>query len=76
MAKMFYTIDEVKTMLGLDDDAIRALTEQGKLRELHDGPRRVFKAEQVEALAGQAPAQRPAPPDTYASGFALEFPEK
>ena len=73
MAKMFYTVDEVKTMLGLDDAAIRDLIGQGKLRELHDGPRRVFKAEQVDILAAQASAKRPAPADTDAGGFALEM---
>ena len=74
MAKMFYTVDEVKTMLGLDDGAIRALIQQDKLRELHDGPRRVFKADQVDALAAaQASSKRPAPPDTDAGGFALEM---
>ena len=73
MAKMFYTVDEVKTMLGLDDSAIRDLIQQDKLRELHDGPRRVFKADQVDALAAQASSKRPAPPDTDAGGFALEM---
>ncbi|NIA07327.1 MAG: hypothetical protein GWP14_06790 [Actinobacteria bacterium] len=74
MAKMFYTIDEVKTMLGLNDEAIRALVQEGKLRELLDGARRVFKAEQVEALAAQAPPRgSSAPTETDASGFALEM---
>lgn len=72
MAKMFYTADEVKTMLGLDDAAIRDLVQQGKLRELHDGPRRVFKAEHVDILAAQASSKRPTPLDTDAGGFALE----
>ena len=73
MAKMFYTVDEVKTMLGLDDDAIGALIQDGKLRQLHDGPRRVFKADQVEVLAAQASAKTPPPADTDATGFALEM---
>ena len=74
MAKMFYTADEVKTMLGLNDDAVRALVQEGKLRELLDGSRRVFKSEQVEALAAQAPPKTPSPPtETDASGFALEM---
>lgn len=73
MAKMFYTVDEVKTMLGLEDDAIRALIQEGKLHQLHDGPRRVFKADQVEALAAQASAKKPPPADTDATGFALEM---
>jgi len=70
---MFYTVDEVKTMLGLDDAAIRELILEGKLRELHDGPRRVFKADQVEALSAQAPSKRPAPSDTGTGGFTLEM---
>ena len=73
MAKMFYTFDEVKTVLGLEDDAIRALIQEGKLRQLHDGPRRVFKTDEVEALVAQASAKTPPPADTDASGFALEM---
>ena len=74
MAKMFYTADEVKTMLGLDDKALRALVQEGKLRELLDGSRRVFKADQVDALTAQTPRKAPAPPtETDASGFALEM---
>ena len=73
MAKMFYTADEVKTMLSVDDEGLRSLLHDGKLRELHDGPRRVFKATEVEALASQAAPSRPAPADTDATGFALEM---
>ena len=73
MAKMFYTADEVKTMLGVDDEGLRTLLHDGKLRELHDGSRKVFKASEVEALSAQAAPKRPAPPDTDATGFALEM---
>ena len=73
MAKMFYTAEEVKTMLGMDDEKVRSLVQEGKLRELHDGPRRVFKAEQVDALAAQAPPRAPSPLDTDATGFSLEM---
>ncbi len=72
MAKMFYTIEEVKTMLGLDEAAIRDLVKQDKLRELHDGPRRVFKSEQVDILAAQVSSTRSAPLDTDAGGIALD----
>ena len=75
MAKMFYTTDEVKTMFGLNDDALRDLVKQGKLRELLDGSRRVFKADQVDALASQLSPKRPAASsaESDASGFALEM---
>ena len=72
MAKMFYTIEEVKTMLGLDEAAIRDLVQQDKLRELHDGPRRVFKSEQVDILAAQVSSTRSAPLDTSAGEIALD----
>lgn len=50
MAKMFYTFDDVKAALGKDDEEINALTRDGRLREFKDGSRRMFKADQVEAL--------------------------
>ena len=73
MAKMFYTADEVKTMLGLDDEALRVVVQEGKLRELHDGPRRVFKVEEVDALASQAPAKPGGLDSADASSFSLEM---
>lgn len=73
MAKMFYTADEVKTMLGLNDDSLRAMLQEGKLRELHDGSRRVFKASEVEALAAETGTQAPIESPGEASGFTLEM---
>ncbi len=73
MAKMFYTVDEVKTMLGVDDEALRVIVQEGKLRELHDGPRRVFKVEEVDALASQAPGGTQGLDAADASSFSLEM---
>ena len=50
MAKMFYTLDETKSALGQTEDQIKALTREGRLREFRDGPRLMFKADQVDAL--------------------------
>jgi hypothetical protein len=50
MAKMFYTMDEAKTALGRSDDEIRQFAKEGRLREFRDGPRLMFKADQVEQL--------------------------
>ncbi|HEX8325742.1 MAG TPA: hypothetical protein VF595_17690 [Tepidisphaeraceae bacterium] len=50
MAKMFYTLDETKAALGKDDDAIKRLTSDGRLREFRDGPRLMYKADQVDTL--------------------------
>jgi hypothetical protein len=53
MAKMFYTMDETKAALNRSEDDIRQLAKDGKLREFRDGPRLMFKADQVESLKGE-----------------------
>ncbi|MBC7783243.1 MAG: hypothetical protein H7144_05335 [Burkholderiales bacterium] len=50
MAKMFYTLDETKQTLGKSDEEIKQLTREGRLREFRDGPRLMFKADQVDVL--------------------------
>lgn len=52
MAKMFYTMEETKAALGRTEDEIKTLSREGKLREFRDGPRLMFKADQVESLKG------------------------
>src|SRR5688500_10279576 len=53
MAKMFYTLDEAKSALGRNEEGIKQLTREGRLREFRDGPRLMFKADQVEQLKGE-----------------------
>src|SRR5438552_3066780 len=53
MAKMFYTLDETKAALGRNEEEIKQLSREGRLREFRDGPRLMFKADQVEALKGE-----------------------
>jgi hypothetical protein len=53
MAKMFYTLDETRAALGQSEDQIKTLTREGRLREFRDGPRLMFKADQVDALKSQ-----------------------
>ncbi len=53
MAKMFYTLEEAKTALGKSEDDIKQLSREGRLREFRDGPRLMFKADQVEALKAE-----------------------
>lgn len=52
MAKMFYSVEETRDVLGLNEDEINGLIREGKLREFRDGPKRMFKSDQVEALRG------------------------
>lgn len=53
MAKMFYTLDETKAALGKGEDEIKQYSREGRLREFRDGPRLMFKADQVDALRAQ-----------------------
>ena len=50
MAKMFYTLEETKTALEKSEDEIKQFSREGRLREFRDGPRLMFKADQVEQL--------------------------
>src|ERR1044072_3309038 len=50
MAKMFYTMEETKASLGRNEEDIKQLAREGRLREFRDGPRLMFKADQVEQL--------------------------
>jgi hypothetical protein len=53
MAKMFYTMDETKAALGKNEEEIKQLAREGRLREFRDGARLMFKADQVESLRGE-----------------------
>jgi hypothetical protein len=53
MAKMFYTLEEAKTALGKSEDEIKQFAREGRLREFRDGPRLMFKADQVEQLRAE-----------------------
>jgi hypothetical protein len=53
MAKMFYTLDETRAALGKNEEEIKQLTREGRLREFRDGPRLMFKADQVESLKAE-----------------------
>ena len=53
MAKMFYTLDETRAALSKTEEDIKQLTREGRLREFRDGPRLMFKADQVEQLKAE-----------------------
>ena len=53
MAKMFYTLDETRNALAKSEEDIKQLTREGRLREFRDGPRLMFKADQVEQLKAE-----------------------
>jgi len=53
MAKMFYTLEETKAALGRSEEEVRQLAREGRLREFRDGPRLMFKADQVDNLKSE-----------------------
>lgn len=53
MAKMFYTLEEAKNVLGRSEEDIKQYAREGRLREFRDGPRLMFKADQVEQLRSE-----------------------
>lgn len=53
MAKMFYTMEETRTALGKSEEEIKQLSREGRLREFRDGPRLMFKADQVEQIKAE-----------------------
>jgi len=53
---MFYSLKETAEKLGIAEDEVKQLAEEGKLREFRDGSNLLFKIEEVEALLGEGPA--------------------
>src|SRR5438132_8859094 len=53
MSKMIKTMKENKASLGRNEEEIKQLTREGRLREFRDGPRLMFKADQVESLKSE-----------------------
>lgn len=53
MAKMFYTMEEAKAALGRSEEEVKQYAREGRLREFRDGPRLMFKADQVEQLKSE-----------------------
>ncbi|HLL89415.1 MAG TPA: hypothetical protein VK324_08935 [Tepidisphaeraceae bacterium] len=53
MAKMFYTMDEAKAALAKSEEEIKQFAREGRLREFRDGPRLMFKSDQVENLKNE-----------------------
>lgn len=53
MAKMFYSMEETKAALGRNEEGIKQLSREGRLREFRDGQKLMFKADQVETLKAE-----------------------
>lgn len=51
MAKMYYTLEEVIDKLGVSEDRVKAMVQEGKLREFRDGGKLNYRASEVDQLA-------------------------
>jgi hypothetical protein len=51
MAKMFYTLEETASKLGVSEDAVKQMVARGELQEFRDRDRLMFKVEQVDIKA-------------------------
>src|SRR5208282_2702024 len=71
MAKMFYTLDEAKSALAKNEEEIKQYTREGRLREFRDGPRLMYKADQVEALKAELAGGDPVDIGASDSGMAI-----
>jgi hypothetical protein len=71
MAKMFYTLDEAKAALAKNEEEIKQYTREGRLREFRDGPRLMYKADQVEALKAELAGGDPVDIGASDSGAAI-----
>lgn len=50
MAKSFYSLEEATSLLNTDEDGLKALVRDGKLREFRDGSKMQYKAEDVDKI--------------------------
>jgi hypothetical protein len=57
MAKAFYSLEEASELLGKTPDEIRALVQEGTLREFRDAGKIFFKAEDIDKLGGVASSE-------------------
>ena len=52
MSKLFYTVEEAASRLGMSADEVQELGASGQLQEFRDRDRLMFKKDQVDLLAG------------------------
>lgn len=68
MAKMFYTLEEAANKLGIDEEAVKRLAEQGDLQQFRDRDKLMFKNEEIDALVAERSAQESAVGMTLSGG--------
>jgi hypothetical protein len=54
MGKMYYTEEEAAERLGIGTEELTTYVRDAKLRVFQDGPKRMFRVDEVDSLAGEA----------------------
>ena len=54
MGKMYYTEEEAAERLGVSTEEMKTYIRDSKLRVFQDGPKRMFRVDEVDALSGEA----------------------
>lgn len=57
MAKMFYSMEETQQVLGQNEDGIKKLIREDRLREFRDGSKLMFKTDAVDRLKAELSGQ-------------------
>ena len=61
MAKMFYTLEEASERLGLDEDAVKAMAQEGQLQQFRDRDKLMFKRDQIDEMADSSGSSQAIP---------------
>ncbi len=59
MAKMFYTLEEAASKLGVDEQTIKDMAARNELQQFRDGDKLMFKRDQVDAKSSNAASDGP-----------------
>ena len=59
MAKMFYTLEEAASKLGVDEQTVKDMAARNELQQFRDGDKLMFKRDQVDAKTANAASDGP-----------------
>ncbi|MFI4861326.1 MAG: helix-turn-helix domain-containing protein [Phycisphaerales bacterium JB063] len=61
MAKMFYTLEEAASKLGVDEQTVKDMASRNELQQFRDGDKLMFKRDQIDAKSSGGASDGPIP---------------
>ncbi|MEM9414262.1 MAG: helix-turn-helix domain-containing protein [Planctomycetota bacterium] len=61
MAKMFYTLEEAASKLGVDEQTVKDMAARNELQQFRDGDKLMFKRDQIDAKSSGGASDGPIP---------------